>query len=333
MSATTTVKQTITLKSGDEMPLVGLGTWKAEKGVVSKAVASAIENGYRLIDGACDYGNEVEVGEGLRAGIAAAGIERKDVFLTSKLWNTFHAKEHVRAALLRTLSDLGVDYLDLYLVHFPIALKYVDFEHRYPPEWTHEPGVDGRGEMVFADVPVEETWREMEKLVDDGLVRNIGVSNFSASLIMDLNKYAHIKPAVLQIEHHPFLQQPKLVEYAQRVGIAITAYSSFGQLSYLSLGPSFDWAKALPNLVADDDTVVAEISRKHNRSPAQVILRWTVQRNIAVIPKSTNAERLKQNLDILSFELSAQDLQAIATLDANHRFNDPGNYANYPIFD
>jgi len=318
--------QQVTLRNGALMPLVGLGTWKIPKDIAAQTVYNAIKAGYRLLDCACDYGNEKEVGEGLKQAIQEGIVKREDVWITSKLWNTFHAKEHVRPACERTLRDLGVEYLDLYLIHFPIALKFVDFSKKYPPEWSN-PDTNG---CVFVDVPTSETWSGMEELVQAGLVKNIGVSNFNNQHIMDLMKYANIKPAALQVELHPYLQQPQLVEYCQRpsVNIAVTAYSSFGGVSYIPLGSPL--AKETTNLL--EHPTVLDIAKKHNKTTAQVLLRWAVQNGVAVIPKSNSLERLKENISVFDFKLDSDDIANLQKLNTAIRFNDPAAYVNYPIF-
>ncbi|ORX64150.1 aldehyde reductase [Basidiobolus meristosporus CBS 931.73] len=318
-------KATVNLKTTNQaMPLVGLGTWKIPKDKTAEVVEKSIRKGYRLLDCACDYGNEVEVGEGIKAAIGSGVVKREDIFVTSKLWNTFHAREHVRPAFERTLKDLGLEYLDLYLIHFPISLKYVDFNTRYPPEWLYNPETDKL--PTYVDVSIRETWEAMEELVDAGLVKNIGVANFNCSLLMDLLKYARIKPAVNQVEIHPYLAQDVLVEFCHRKEIAITAYSSFGSISYLSL---FDGAKDIPSLLEHE--IITKIAKKHSKTPAQVLLRWANERQLAVIPKSVSDERLEQNID-LDFKLSEEDMNEIKKLDKGIRFNDPGTYFDCPIF-
>ncbi|KAJ1942165.1 NAD(P)H-dependent D-xylose reductase (XR), partial [Kickxella alabastrina] len=172
----------IALNSGHKMPTVGMGLWKIPKSVCADQVYEAIKQGYRLLDGACDYANEKETGQGIRRAISEGLVTREDLFITSKLWCTYHAKEHVKPALQKTLGDLQLEYLDLYLVHFPIALKFVPFEERYPPEWSHQPG----GPVIPANVPFRDTWEGMEALADDGLVKSIGISNMPGALIYDL---------------------------------------------------------------------------------------------------------------------------------------------------
>jgi len=191
-------------------------------------VYNAIKAGYRLFDGAGDYGNEKEAGQGVQKAIKDGLVKREDLFITSKLWNTFHAKEHVHDMAKMQLGFWGLDYFDLFLIHFPIALKFVDQNHRYPPEWF---GDDGK--VYIQNTPMQETWQAMEGLVDKGLVKNIGLSNCQGSIILDVVKYARHPVSVLQIEHHPYLTQEPLVKLCKTLGIAITAYSSFGPMSYV----------------------------------------------------------------------------------------------------
>lgn len=323
--------QKVTLRSGQEMPLVGLGCWKIPKDVCAEAVHAAIKCGYRLLDCASDYGNEEEVGKGIKAAIDEGIVKRKDLFITSKLWNTYHAKEHVTPACKKTLADLGLDYVDLYLIHFPISLKYVDFETRYPPEWSYDPKVKNDNIMgcEFVNVSVSETWAAMETLVDAGLAKNIGVSNFNCQLLMELFSVCKSPPSVLQVEHHPLLPQPKLIKFAKSKGMAITGYSSFGGQSYIELG---NIIPGVPSLIAHKDIV--KIAAKHSKTAAQVCLRWAVQNGIAVIPKSSKPKRLAENLDLFSFSLDDEDMETLKALDAHGkiRYNDPGNYADYPIY-
>ncbi|KAH8700568.1 putative D-xylose reductase [Talaromyces proteolyticus] len=315
---------TTKLNSGYEMPLVGFGLWKVNNDTCADQVYSAIKAGYRLLDGACDYGNEKEVGQGIARAIKDGLVKREELFVVSKLWNTFHDSDKVEPIARKQLQDLGLDYFDLFLIHFPVALKYVDPAERYPPGWT---GPDGK--LEFSKATIQETWQAMESLVDKKLARSIGISNFSAQLIMDLLRHARIRPATLQIEHHPYLQQQELVKYAQNEGIVITAYSSFGPLSFIELNMSS--AENTPALF--DHDVVKSAATKHGKTPAQILLRWATQRNIAVIPKSNNPDRLSQNLDVTGWSLDQSELDAFNGLDLNLRFNNPVNYGLYiPMF-
>lgn len=241
-------------------------------------------------------------------------MKREDLFLVSKLWNTFHEGDKVEPICRKQLADWGIDYFDLYIVHFPVALKYVDPSVRYPPGWE---SLDNKIEQINA--PIHETWAAMETLVDKRLARSIGVSNFSAQLLMDLLRYARVRPATLQIEHHPYLTQSRLVDYAHKQGIAVTAYSSFGPLSFLELDVKH--AQDTPPLF--QHTAIKSLSEKYSRTPAQVLLRWATQRSIAVIPKSNDPTRLAQNLQVTDFDLEKSELEAISALDKGLRFNDP----------
>ncbi|MEM7278989.1 MAG: aldo/keto reductase [Pseudomonadota bacterium] len=297
------------------MPTVGLGTWKIAPEDTAGVVCDAIAAGYRQIDSACDYGNEIQTGEGIQAALKAGHCSRDELWVTSKLWNSYHRFEHVQAACERSLSDLNLDYLDLYLIHFPIATQFVPFEERYPPEWVVD---DAQPSMVLDAVPLAETWAGMESLITRGLVKEIGVCNYSSSLLRDLMAYSTIKPAMLQIEAHPFLTQEKLIRLAGQYDVAVTAFSPLGALSYVSL----DMATS-NDTVLNSPPVVAAAARL-GRSPAQVVLRWGVQRGTAIIPKTTRPERLRDNLALFDFELTAAEMSAISGLNQNRRFNDPG---------
>ncbi|KAF8922008.1 NADP-dependent oxidoreductase domain-containing protein [Mucidula mucida] len=304
---------TIELKrTGQKMPLVGFGLWKVTKSSCADTVYNAIKEGYRLLDGAGDYGNEKEAGEGVKRAIADGLVKREDLFITSKLWNTFHAKEHVEQLSRKQLALWGIDYFDLFLIHFPISLEYVDPAHRYPPEWW---GDDKK--VHLGKAPIQETWTALEKLVDEGLAKNIGVSNFQAQTILDIQRYARYEPQVLQIELHPYLSQEALVNFSKTHNIAVTAYSSFGPQGYVELGMD----KSAPSLFAHN--AVIQAATTHQKSSPQVLLRWATQRGIAVIPKSNTHERLVENLQSLDFTLTDDEIKAINGLNINLRLNDP----------
>lgn len=267
------------------------------------------------MDGAGDYGNEKEAGEGVRRAIADGLVKREELFITSKVWNTFHKYEHVKQLAKYQLNLWGVDYFDLFLVHFPVSLKYVDPSVRYPPEWWN----DAEKTIVIPEkVPFSETWKAMEELVDEGHAKNIGVSNMGGALLNDLHSYARIEPQVLQIELHPYLTQDDMITYAKDVlKMAVTGYSSFGPQSFYELGAAQD----VPSLLEHD--LVAKVAGEVGKTPAQVLLRWATQRGIAVIPKSNNQQRLEQNLKVTDFDLTAEQLKAISSLNRNLRFNNP----------
>ena len=315
-----------------EMPAVGLGLWKIAREDTPEVVRSAIEAGYRHLDSAADYGNEAEVGEGIRLALQQGLVDRESLWVTSKLWNTYHRPEHVRSACERTLKDLGLSELDLYLIHFPIALEYVDFATRYPPEWLADPEAE-TPKMKPDAVPLADTWGAMEALVEAGLVKEIGVCNYNTGLLHDLMAYAKIKPAMLQIEAHPYLTQARLLRAATQYGITVTAFSPLGALSYLELNMAAIGESVL------EQAVVQSAAKRLDRTPAQVVLRWGIQRGTAVIPKTSQPARLKENKALFDFELTDEEMLAISALNCDRRFNDPGHFCEeafgcfYPIYD
>lgn len=314
------------------MPRQGFGLWKIPQDQTAATVVEAIRAGYRHFDSAADYANEVQTGEGLAQALGGGLVSREELWVTSKLWNTFHAPEHVEMACRKTLADLQLEQLDLYLIHFPIALEFVPIETRYPPEWLHDPDAASPG-MKRAPVPLHQTWAAMEDLVDKGLVRQIGVCNYNSGLLHDLMSYARIKPSMLQIESHPYLTQEKLIRMAGDYGVDVTAFSPLGAQSYFEL----DMAAEGESLLGTAPVMVA--AEAHGKTPAQVLLRWGIQRGTAVIPKTTKAERMRENLDIDGFELSQVEMAAISALNQDRRFNDPGVFTEaafntfHPIYD
>ncbi|KAH6892746.1 D-xylose reductase [Coprinopsis sp. MPI-PUGE-AT-0042] len=306
----------IKLNNGKEIPLVGFGLWKVTENTAD-TVYNAIKAGYRLFDGAFDYGNEKGAGEGVKRAIDEGLVKREDLVIVSKLWNTFHEKERVEPITRQQLEWWGLDYFDVFYIHFPVALQYVDPKDSYPSGWSNL-----EGKVVESKASIQETWQAMENLVDLGLVKSIGISNFQGALIIDLLRYARIKPAILQVEIHPYLTQTALVDFAKSQDIAITAYSSFGPQSFVEL----DWDKAKDTPPLFEHPVIASIAKKHSKTPAQVLLRWASQRGLAVIPKSNSAERLKQNLEHVDFDLAEEELKEITGLNKDLRFNNPPDY-------
>lgn len=271
-----------------------------------------------------DYGNEVEVGQGVARAIKEGLVKREDLFLVSKLWQTFHEGDKVEPIARKQLADLGIDYFDLYIVHFPVALAYVDPAVRYPPGWHY----DGVSEIRHSNATMQETWTAMEGLVDKGIARSIGISNCQAQTVYDMLRYAKIRPATLQIEHHPYLTQPELVRMAQHEGITVTAYSSFGPLSF----EEFDWphAKKLQPLLKHD--LITSLAEKYGKQPSQILLRWATQRGLAVIPKTNRPAVMEQNLDVTGFDLAQEEIDSISALNINTRFNMPTNVSGLPLF-
>ena len=314
------------------IPPVGFGLWKIPNELCAERVYQAVQAGYRHFDSASDYGNELEVGEGLRRAIDDGLCTREELWITSKLWNTYHASEHVQPAIERSLNDLQLDYLDLYLIHFPIALEFVPFETRYPAEWLYDPTEESPA-MKPAKIPLMETWQAMEKLVDSGLSKQIGVCNYNSGLLHDLMSYANIKPAMLQIESHPYLTQEPLLRLCENYGIPVTAFSPLGALSYVELEMAGQQDSVLTQ------AVVINAAKRLSKTPAQIVLRWGIQRGCAIIPKTSKVERMKENLSLLDFELSDQEMKEISALNVNKRFNDPGVFCEaafntfHPIYD
>ncbi|KAF2015380.1 Aldo/keto reductase [Aaosphaeria arxii CBS 175.79] len=315
----------IELNDGNKMPQVGFGLWKVENDKAADIVYNAIKTGYRLFDGACDYGNEVEAGQGVARAIKEGIVKREELFIVSKLWNTFHEPEQVEPIVKKQLADWGIDYFDLYVIHFPVAIKYVAPEVRYPPGWF----VDGDSKVEYSKASLQSTWHAFEDIQKKGLAKSIGVSNYSGALLLDLFAYANTKPATLQIEHHPYLVQPKILELAKSENVAVTGYSSFGPQSFIDGDMSL--AETVPLLF--DHPVIKKVADAHSKTTAQVLLRWATQRGLAVIPKSSSQGRLEQNLDVTSFDLTEEEIAEISGLDKNLRFNAPLNWGiPIPLF-
>ena len=257
--------------------MVGLGTWKSKSGEVYEAVKAAIRLGYRHIDCARIYGNEADIGRAFAESFQEGLVSREDLWVTSKLWNDSHTPEDVQPELEATLSDLRLDYLDLFLIHWPVALKKgVGFP--LSPE-----------KMVsLDDLPLEATWGAMESLVDKGLCRHLGVSNCSQTKLQSLMAGAKLKPELNQVELHPYLQQNDLLEFCRRNGIHMTAYSPLGSPDRP------DSLKASDEPVLMADPTVVEIANRHGVSPAQVLIAWAIHRGTAVIPKSVNPSVLSR---------------------------------------
>lgn len=262
------MRQTVFLNNDMEMPMLGFGVYKLPDGPEGEAaVQTAINAGYRLIDTASAYKNEEAVGRA----IAKCGISRKELFITSKIWNTAQRIGDVEGAFSRSLERLRLDYLDLYLIHWPVPGCYA------------------------------ETWKGLEKILESGRTRAIGVSNFSIYNLEELKRISGITPAVNQIECHPFFYQKELIEYCQKNGIVVQAYAPLARGAYL------------------DDDVMCVLGTKYAHTPAQIGLRWALQKNISVIPKSSSAERIFANANIFDFEIEEEDMAIIDTLNKDFR--------------
>lgn len=258
----------VALNNGVKMPIMGLGVFKVEDGnVVTEAVKAAIKNGYRHIDTASFYDNEAGVGQGIKE----SGIPREELFITTKVWNSDHGYESTLKAFEISLEKLGLEYLDLYLIHWPVRGKYV------------------------------ETWKALEKLYRDGKVKAIGVSNFNIHHLEDILKEGTIKPVINQVEYHPHLTQVELREFCEREEIQLEAWSPLKKGELLG------------------DPVIQKLAEKHQKTPAQIILRWDIQNNVLTIPKSIKEHRIIENADIFDFSLTEEDMQEIDGLNINSR--------------
>jgi len=254
----------------------------------------ALNAGYRHIDCASRYGNQKEIGDVLQRYLSNGLIKREELFITSKVWNSEWGS--IREACLETLSALKVDYLDLYLVHTPIS-------------WADD--------LVVGNVPLHRMWPQMEELVSDGLVKEIGISNFPVVLIHDLLTYAKIRPSVHQIEIHPYFQQVKNVEYSQSQGLKIVTYSPLANAQ--KDGPLFD-------------PIVGKIATAHRVSLAQVLIRWALQKGYSVITKSMNIDHVVEDFNVLDFSLSVSEMQEIDNLERGMRTNDLASRWSWPLY-
>ena len=278
------------------MPAVGFGTLIADAATTISATRDALEAGYRHIDCAERYRNEREVGEALRAGLAAGGITREDIFVTTKLWNSNHRPERVDPAFEASLERLGLDYLDLYLIHTPFAFQ---------PGDEQDPR-DENGDVIYdKGVTLLDTWRAMEDLVDHGRCRAIGLSDITLNELRPLYESARIKPAVVQVEAHPYLPETELLEFCKENGIVFLAFAPLGH--GIRPGPL-------------EDPVISRIAARMGRTPAQVLLAWAVQRGGALLTTPKTAARARENFDISALPADAFD--EINRIETRQRFNE-----------
>ncbi|KAG0166757.1 hypothetical protein DFQ28_001141 [Apophysomyces sp. BC1034] len=289
----------IKLNSGYELPAIGYGTFGGHDAPekVYHACRVALKEGYRHFDTAYLYETEEALGTAIRE----SGVPRNELFITTKLWQTFHKPEHVRPACQRSLDLLGFDYLDQYMVHWPMAWEFHGFDFKDIKVR------DENNDIKCIDVPIIDTWRAMEQLVKDGLVRSIGVSNFTIEMLEALLAECEIPPAVNQVEIHPSMPQEDLLAYCKNKDIALTAYSPLGN-------PGYSQGGVIKTL---DEPVVLQIAEKYNKTPVQVLLNWGVNRGYSVIPKSVTPERIKANQEY--FKMDPADIDAITELGREHQ--------------
>lgn len=295
--------QGVKLYNGALMPFIALGTWKSKKGTVGNAVRLALRHGYRHIDCAWAYDNEDEIGEILTEVFKEGKLKRGDVFITSKLWCKHHAPEDVLPACQETLTHLQLDYLDLYLVHIPCAFKK---DAKVPTRCIAD------GVIGYSPEGIASTWKAMEELVDKGLCKAIGISNFTMKKTQTLLETARIPPACNQVELHPYLHQDELISFSTSKGIAVTAYSPLGSPDRPVVNPT--------EPVVLENPVLTKIAEKHNTTAALVALAWGIKRGTPVLPKAVSENHIKENLDALHVNLDEDDMKAIQNIGIRHRY-------------
>ncbi|XP_022120073.2 aldo-keto reductase AKR2E4 isoform X1 [Pieris rapae] len=300
------------LNDGNKIPAVALGTSLGHLAdgtrvlpvnhSLAQAVQWALEDGYRHIDTASLYKVEDEVGLGIRNYVRDSRVDRRDIYVTTKLWNDAHERDEVRPALKKSLEELGLDYVDLYLMHYPMAYKK-----------------DGN----ISQTDYVETWKGLENVKEANLTKSIGVSNFNLSQMQRLWERSRIKPAVLQIEVNPTITQNELVNWCNDRGVVVMAYSPFGAI----LGRKKD---APPPRA--DDPILMKIAEKYNKTVPQVLLRYLLDRKLVAIPRSTNKDRIKQNIDLMDFSLTSEEVEELSSFNSNYRLRTPAKWYPHPHF-
>ncbi|KAG7351621.1 aldo-keto oxidoreductase [Nitzschia inconspicua] len=295
---------------------VGLGTFGMNPSQIPDAISSALRLGYRRIDCAPVYFNEDAIGDALHQEFSTGTVNREDLYIVSKLANPFHRKEHVKIGFQKTLTDLRLDYLDLYLIHWPQAFHFVEIDPTRRGYDNEDIDDSDGGSKIDPNVSIHETWAAMEDLVDEGLVREIGVSNFPVSLLHELLTCCRIRPVVNQVEAHPYLQQRKLLAYCQKRGVNFQAYSPLGSPGYKETEE--------PTLL--QEPVLDDIASRHNATIAQICVAWALQRGTSIVVKSATPQRQEENWIGQSIILSTSDMEEIELLERNYRFFRPEDW-------
>ncbi|OXU22295.1 hypothetical protein TSAR_007039 [Trichomalopsis sarcophagae] len=299
---------TFELSNGNRIPAIGLGTFLLSGEQVDPAITAALENGYRYIDAAFLYNNEPEIGKALKKWLDNGG-NREDLFLLSKLPISAMRPSDVTEALELTLKNLGVDYLDMYLIHVPAGIyRTADYQMLVYDNGTY--AIDNSTDLLAV-------WKELEKQVKSGKVKSLGFSNVNKNQILRIWENSEIKPSNLQIEINPYMRQEELINLGHKLGMVVTAESPLGSPSFEYMRRKRDLAK-LPPVIGHP--IVQSIAKKHNKTPAQILLRYNLQRNVVVIPKSSHPERIKENLDVFDFMLTKIDMALLTTLDKRGRY-------------
>ncbi|CAG9763998.1 unnamed protein product [Ceutorhynchus assimilis] len=319
------------VSSGREMPIVGLGTWRGKPEEMENAVNVALEVGYRHIDTAFNYNTEESIGKVLKEWIGSGKVKRENLFITTKLPNYGNRPSDVERFLNLSLQKLQLDYVDLYLIHMPFGFLL--------NESTMSPMVKENGEFCLDTADYVDTWKVMEEQVKKGKIKSIGVSNFNAKQLKRLYESAEIKPSVLQVELHAYLQQKQLREVCKGLNVAVTAFSPLGSPganNHFSTKYNYE-LNDFPDILGHPE--VNEIALKHNKTPGQILLKHLVEQNVIVIPKSSNSERLKSNISLFDFELTREDTDKLDQLDRGEKgrifnflfFNGVENHPHYPF--
>ncbi|KAM7534473.1 hypothetical protein Aperf_G00000116930 [Anoplocephala perfoliata] len=310
-----TLCPSLKLNNGYNIPQFGFGTFAASKEEVVDAVKAAFDAGYRHVDCAAAYGNEKEVGQAIAESMKKHGLKREDVFVTSKLWCDKHDPKDVLEACQESVKNFGLGYLDLYLVHWPVSFH---FKEGTVPDFG-DPNC-----FVYEYHKLEDTWGAMEKLIPTGLVKSIGISNFNKSQIERVLKSGKIVPAVLQVEVNLHNLNTKLIDFCHSKNIVVEGYSPFGNPGYTKDRTDFEQILKMKPVV--------EIAKKHNKTPAQVIIRHGLQRNVVVLAKSVTAERIRSNYDVFDFQLSKEEMNQLNKAGRNRRLFEIPGFATHPEY-